>query len=400
MRERMSGFSAIALLSALSLSTFAYVTTENLPIGLLPLISRELHSTTAAVGLLVTTYGLVVVVLSIPLTLVTQRIDRRLLICGLMAVYVVGNAVSSFAESYGTLMAARIAVAVSQSLFWAVIAPATAGLFVPALRPRALSIVYAGSSVAALAGVPLGTWLGQQTSWRVTFVVLSGLGVAILATVAVLLPASPPGSSDADRGSAPDAGRYWTIVVYTALAVIGAFTSFTYISPFFTDVSGFGEGMVGPLLFVRGFAGLIGVFVVASLVARNGWLTMVGLVAAQAVALLGQWALGDNQIAVIVSICVSGFALAGVSTALATRALEVAPSSSALANAGTSTAFNAGITGGAFIGSLLLSPFGVRSTALVGALFSLLALVAVLAEPRLSSRRAAAAPALEEPAPR
>ena len=91
----------------------------------------------------------------------------------------------------------------------------------PEIRPRALSILYAGSSVGALAGVPAGTWLGQQTSWQVAFLVLSGVGLLILTTLVVLMPSAPPGERETAHGSTPDAGRYWAIVVYTALAVGG-----------------------------------------------------------------------------------------------------------------------------------------------------------------------------------
>lgn len=398
MRERLGGPSAIIALSVLSLSTFAYVTTETLPIGLLPVMAHDLGSTASAVGLLITAYGLVVVLASIPLTRLTQRINRRLLLCGLLAVFVAATAASALAQDYQTLLVSRIVTALSQALFWAVVTPATAALFRPEVRPRALSILYAGSSVAALAGVPAGTWLGQQTSWRAAFLALSAIGLANLVTIAILLPSTPPGTSDADRGSAPDAGRYWAIVTCTALAITGAFASYTYINPFFTQVSHFGEGMVGPLLFVRGLAGLIGVFVMGYLVGRNGWLAMTGVIGAQTVALAGQWALGSNQIATIMSICVSGFALAALSAGLGARVLEVAPSSSDLAAAGTSTAFNIGITLGAFVGSLLLPVFGVRVTALAGMLFTLAALAVVLAEPRLASRRPAQSSQAPEPA--
>src|SRR6187402_1760857 len=71
---------AVGALIALALSTFAYVTTETLPIGLLLPIAEELGSTASAVGLLVTGYGLVVVLTSIPLTHLTRRVSRRLLI--------------------------------------------------------------------------------------------------------------------------------------------------------------------------------------------------------------------------------------------------------------------------------------------------------------------------------
>jgi len=54
------------VLVALAVSTFFYVTVETLPIGLLPQIADGVHVPDSAVGLLVTAYGLVVVVATIP----------------------------------------------------------------------------------------------------------------------------------------------------------------------------------------------------------------------------------------------------------------------------------------------------------------------------------------------
>jgi DHA1 family inner membrane transport protein len=387
MRDRFGSASAVITLIALSLSTFMYVTTETLPIGLLSLIADDLDSTTSAVGLLVTVYALVVVLASIPLTKVTQRLPRRLVLCVLLVVFVVATAASALSQGYWILMIARMVTASSQALFWAVVTPAAAALFMPEVRARAICILFAGSSIAALAGVPAGTWLGQQTSWRIAFFALSILGLLLLLTIALLMPNTPAGHSDTDHGWAPDAGRYWTLVVYTALSVTGAFTALTYIAPFLTDESGFGDAAISPLLFVRGLAGLIGVVVVAHLVNRNGWLTMSGLIAVQALALAAQWLFSSSQAGTVISISTSGFTLAALSAALGARVLEVAPNRSDMAAAGTSTAFNVGITAGAFLGGILLPAAGVRSTALAGAALTVGALVVVLIEPSLSSRR-------------
>ena len=138
---------------------------------------------------------------------------------------------------------------------------------------------------------------------------------------------------------------------------------------------------------MRGVAGLAGVFVVGLLVDRYGWQIMVALMAIQTVALAGQYAMGGSQVAAVITISVSGFTLAALSAALGARVLAVAPGGSDMAGAGTSTAFNVGITAGAFFGSVLLPGAGVRSTALAGALLTLVGFVVVLTEPAFSSQR-------------
>jgi DHA1 family inner membrane transport protein len=396
-RERFGSKSAVVTLVALTLAAFSYVTTESLPIGLLPLIAKDLRTTASAVGLLVTGYGLIVVLVSLPLTRLTRRLPRRRLLCILLGVFVVATALSAITWNYWLLMATRMVIALSQALFWAVVTPTAAGLFRAEVRGRAVSILYSSISVAVLAGIPAGTWLGQQTNWRVAFFALSGLGLLVLVTVAALMPDTPAGQGAADRGSAPDRGRYLSIVATTAMAVTGAYTAFTFISPFLTGVSGFAESSIGPVLLARGIAGLAGVVAVGYVVDRHGWPTMVGLVGLQVLALAGQYAFGTSQVAVVIAISLSGFSMAGLSAALGAQVLRYAPGASDMANAGTSTAFNAGITAGAFFGSVLLPGSGVRSTALVGALLSVVALALVLAEPGCSSRRRVAPLTAGEP---
>jgi predicted MFS family arabinose efflux permease len=398
-RELFGSKSAIVALTALTLAVFLYVTTESLPIGLLPLIAEDLGTTASAVGLLVTGYALIIVMVTLPLTRLTRQLPRRRLLCILLGVFVVATCLSAVAWNYWFIMGARMVTALSQALFWAVVTPAAAGLFRAEARGRAVSILYAGVSVAALAGIPAGTWLGQQTNWRVAFFALGGLGLLVLVTVAAGLPNTPAGHGAADRGSAPDRGRYLSIVATTALAVTGGFTAFTYISPFLTGVSAFAESSVGPLLLVRGIAGLAGVFAVACLIDRNGWLTMTGLMGLQVLALAAQYTLAASQVATVITISLSGFTLGGLPATLGSRVLRYAPGTSDMASAGTSTAFNTGITAGAFLGSVLLSGPGARSTALVGALLSLVALAVVLAEPAFSSRRNVAPATADEPLP-
>ena len=378
-------------LAALALTTFIYVTTETLPIGLLPQIADGLGTSKSTVGLLVTAYGLVVVVATLPLTRLTQRWPRRRLLGVLLLVFVAGTAISAVAPSYPVLLGARISIALSQAVFWAVVTPAAASLFPPATRGRAVSVLYAGSSAAPLLGVPLGTWLGQQAGWRVSFLALSAIGVLVLLAVMTLMPEMPAGDSDADRGSAPDRGRFRILVLTTALTVTGAFTAYTYVSPFLTEVSGFAGTTVGPILLILGAADLAGVIAVGFLVAKHGWVTMVTLIGVQTVALAVQWAFGSGQVLAVAGMALASLSLAGTAATLGARVLELAPGGTDLAGAATSTSFNVGITAGALIGSLLVSTTGVRSVALVGSLFSLVALAVMLAEPLFASRRAAIA---------
>lgn len=385
MTGRRSTATAVAALLALAVAAFTYVTAETLPIGLLLLMTADLDVAPSAVGLLVTYYGLVVVVASLPLTHVTRRVPRRQLLASLLAVSVLATWVSAAASSYWVLLAARVVTALSQALFWSIVVPTAAGLFPPRVRGRVIAVVFAGSSLAAVLGLPVGTWLGQQAGWRTAFLGLSAFGLAAMVTIATCLPTAMPGGGHTARGTTPDARRYLTLMAMTILATTGTFAAFTYVAPFLTEVSQFPAAATGPLLLVRGVAGIVGVAVGGALVDRSPWVAMLIPVAAQATALLGLYALGATPVAAAGLVALSGLSFAALTTALASRVLQVAPGSADLAAAGASTAVNVGITAGALIGSILLPGLGVRSTALVGGLLSLAALGVALCEPLVAA---------------
>ncbi|MFF5296466.1 MFS transporter [Paractinoplanes globisporus] len=374
------------VLVALALSTFFYVTVETLPIGLLPQIADGVHVPGSSVGLLVTAYGLVVVAATIPLTRLTHHWSRRRLLTVLLLTATAATALSALAPSYPILLTGRLLAALSQALFWAVVTPAAAGLFLPAMRGRAIAILYAGSSAGPLVGVPAGTWIGQQAGWRVPFLVLSAIGLGIAVVIAVLMPEVPPGTSHADRGSEPDPTRFRTLVVATAITVTGAFTALTVITPFLTDVTGVGDSAIGPILLIRGLAGLTGAITAGFVPDRHTWRALVAATALEAAALAATFAFATTPVGAIAAIALTGTALSALVTIMGTRVLQVAPGSTDMASATTSTAFNVGITAGALIGSLLLTT-ALRSSALLAAGFATLGLLTLLLEPRLAARR-------------
>jgi DHA1 family inner membrane transport protein len=382
----------VVALAALSASTFVYVTAETLPIGLLQEMSADLRVSPSAVGLLVTVYGLVVVVGSVPLTFATRRIPRRRLLPGLLLALVAASVFGVTAAGYRMLLGTRLVIALTQALFWSVVVSTAAGLFPRRMRGRVIAVVFTGSSLAAVVGVPGGTWLGQHVGWRGAYLALAGLALAAAVVLAMSLPNPADRDSRAAIGTEPDTRSYWTLLSTNALATAGAFTVYTYVSPFLTDVSGFAVAAMGPLLLIRGLAGIVGVAAGGTLADSRPWTAAALSLTLQATALLCLYSFGASPILAAGLVAVAGLALAALNAATATLVLHVAPGSSDIAVAGASTATNMGITVGALAGGALLPTFGVRSTALAGGMLSVAALVFLLggrsATARHSTRRA------------
>ncbi|MCL8017381.1 MFS transporter [Streptomyces sp. AS02] len=370
-----------AVVAALMLAAFTFNTTENLPVGLLGLMADDLRVSFAAVGALVTGYGLTVAVVSLPLAHATRAVPRRYLLAGLLGLLAVASWVSALGGvSYGVLLAARVATALAQAVFWAVMGPVAVGLFPPERRGRIIGLLSVGGSLATVAGVPAGTWLGGHTGWRTPFALLGVLALVCLVVIGVLLPSSRPQDGHAAYGAAPGRRGFAVVLTVTALSVTGAFAGFTYVVAFLEEVSGFGEEAVSAVLFAFGGAALAGVMVAGPLLDRYPRAALTVPVAAQAAALLGLWATGHVPAVSVVLLMLLGASVAPAFMATQNRVLQVAPGRTETALAANSAAYNVGIAAGALLGGALLSVLGVRGTFLVGGLLTVSAL-AVLGLP-------------------
>ncbi|MFE9819078.1 MFS transporter [Streptomyces sp. NPDC005773] len=368
-----------AVLVALMLAAFTLNTAENLPIGLLELISESLQVSVSAVGLLVTGYGVTVAVASIPLAHVVRTVPRRHVLTGLLAALVVSSLVAALATSYGVLLFARLLTALAQALFWAVMGPVAVGLFAPGIRGRVVGALSVAGSLALVLGVPAGTWLGRQSGWQAPIASLAALGLVSLVTIAVLLPTSRPEEEAAAYGTSPDVRRFGIVLAAGTLSSAGAFAGYTYIVTFLGDVAGFSASAVSALLVAFGVACLAGVTVTGALLDRFPQATLTTAVATQAVGMLGLYAAGSDRVAAVVFLALMGSALGPVFMTTQNAMLHCAPGRTDIALAANSGSYNAGIAAGAALGGLVLPPAGARGTFLLGGLLTLGACAVLLA---------------------
>lgn len=78
----------------------------------------------ADTGLPLTGYAWMVMLMSLPLVMVFQRMERKRLMLLLMVTFIAGNALSAFAQDFVSLMVSRLIVACAHAVFWAIVTPA------------------------------------------------------------------------------------------------------------------------------------------------------------------------------------------------------------------------------------------------------------------------------------
>ncbi|WP_314253167.1 MFS transporter [Streptomyces kutzneri] len=380
---------------ALGLGTFSFVTTETLPIGLLPSIGAGVDVSVGTAGFLVTGFAAVAAITAAPLTTLCGRIDRKWLLAGLLVLYVAGNLLAVIATSYGMLLGARVLVALAHGVFWSIAAAIAVRLVPERHAVRATALVLGGISLASVLGVPLGTMIGQRSGWHTAFAAVAAIGFVVLVAVLFLLP-SLPAQGIGSLAALPRVlrnSRLRAAVGVTALVMIGHFLAFTYIAPYLEQVTGISEGMVGVLLLVFGAAGFAGNFVAGAVVGRSVHGTLVGALVLMAGSLALLWAFGDSRPAAITLLVLWGLAFAALPVGLQTWVLQLAKEESDAASSLYVAAFNGAIAVGSLVGGLLVdSAAGPRAVTGVAAVLTACALLTLLLSAR-SARTHNPAPA-------
>ncbi|WP_210479657.1 MFS transporter [Naasia sp. SYSU D00948] len=376
---------------------FVSVTGEFLPTGLLPEMARDLGVTVGQAGILMTVFAATVVLAAAPLAVLTRGISRKTLVFWVLLVNALATLLAAIAPTYEILIGARILGGLAHGLFWAVVGSYAAYLVPKHQLARAIAISNAGVSAAFVLGVPVGTALGHAVGWRPAFGVIAGAMVVLALLVLRLLPpvdhAVPVRTGEIPLPTRRDPTLPAVLVtsITVVLLMVGQNTFYTYIAPYITDAAAFGAETVGPLLFLYGGAGAVGL-VLAGIVGSRHPVAAVGVAVAISIGCtLVLAAVPGVPWLVVAALVAWGVAMGSVAPLMQTRNMHLAsPRLRDLASALMTTAFNLGIGGGALVGALLLPVGGIGLLPWAAALIMSSALAVVLATV-LSSRRKASA---------
>ncbi|MEU9003266.1 MFS transporter [Streptomyces sp. NPDC048551] len=262
-RAAEAGRKGWAALGAVSLGIFCLITSELLPVGLLTSVGDALGVSEGTAGLMVTVPGVVAGLCAPLVTVGAARLDRRHVLCVLIALLAAANFAAALAPAFPVVLAARLLVGVSVGGFWAVAGGLAARLVPRRHVGRATALIFGGVPTASVLGVPAGTLLGELGGWRSAFAAVGALGAVTLAAVVLLLPPLPPARRVTAR-ELPDVLRrnrgVRTGIAVTFLVVSGQFAAYTFVRPVLRDVSGIDASYVSTLLLGYGLAGVAGNF--------------------------------------------------------------------------------------------------------------------------------------------
>lgn len=372
-------------LFALAIGAFGIGLTEFVIAGILPQIAAEFNVSIPSAGSMATSYALGVFIGAPLMTVLGSRIPRKAMLIALAVIFTVGNVLTALAPNLAVAVTGRIITSFNHGAFFGIGSIIAASLVAPGRQASAIAFMFSGLTLANLVGVPVGTWLAQAFSWRIVFWGIAGIGLATIASVALLVPHIEKGNAIALRTElrAFVDPQVLLVMGITVFGPAAFFTSITYIAPMMIEVSGFSASGVAWLMVLFGLGLAVGNWMGGRFADRSLFGTLFVTLAAQAVVLLVFWLGVDNQLVAVA--CVFLMAAFGFATVSPIQKLVMdrashagAPTMAASVNIGM---FNLGNALGAWAGGATIAAgFGLASPNWAGALLSLIALgLAVLA---------------------
>ncbi len=365
-------------LVGLTLSAFIFNTSEFIPIALLTDIGRDFGLTEAKAGMLISVYAWVVMALSMPLMLMTSRMEMRKLLLGVVAVFTSFQVMSYLSTSFGMLMVSRIGVACAHSIFWSIVSIIAVKIVPDSHRALALSMIVTGTSVAMILGLPLGRVVGLSLGWRLTFLSIGAVSLFVFLYLFALLPKVPSGGGMTARDLPAMLKNKVLIGIFitTAAFATGYYTAYSYIEPFLQQVGRMSESAITMTLMIFGGAGIIGSMLFSKYYPKIRFrfinISMIGLIAGVLLLLPVSF-----SVPVTIAVCALwGMSATAFNVAMQSEIITDTPQSqTSVAMSIFSGIFNFGIGTGALIGGMVCTHVSISFIGFAGGLTVTLALL-------------------------
>ncbi|RZM18603.1 MAG: MFS transporter [Pedobacter sp.] len=349
--------------------------TEFVMMGLLPDIAKDLQISIPQAGHLISAYALGVVIGAPLLVLIAGSYPPKKILMVLMIMFTGFNALSAFAPDYTTMFIARLLAGLPHGAFFGVGSVVASKLADKGKEAQSVSLMFAGLTVANILGVPLGTYIGHNFSWRYTFVIIVIVGLVTLLSLKTWMPALPA-TKDRDLSKELNFFRLpesWLIILMIAIGTGGLFSWYSYIAPLLTEVAGFQPSSITYILVIAGAGMMVGNYIGGKLADKfSPAKATISLLVAMSVSLVIVHYVSSNQFMALLMTFITGAIAFAAASPIQMLMINTAKGSEMLAASVSQASFNIGNALGAFLGGLpLLAGYDYTSPVAVGAAMAL-----------------------------
>ncbi len=244
----------------LAMGTFGLGLTEFVMMGILPDTAKTFSISIPAAGHFISLYALGVVFGSILLVIFGRTKPLKNILIVLVSVFTVANLLAAFSPNYLSLCVLRFIAGLPHGAFFGVGAIVAEKLADNDKGNQAVATMVCGMTIANFVGIPFGTLISHNFSWRLTFLLIGLFGFLILYYVLKLIPKIKPLHDTGFRGQfkffkslAP-----WLLILAVIMGNGGIFCWYSYISPLLVNLSGILPKYVSFIMILAGAGMYIG----------------------------------------------------------------------------------------------------------------------------------------------
>jgi len=221
--------------ASIAVGTFAYTSTELIPVGVLPDIAQSFGISSGNTGLMITMPGILAAVGAPVLLLAASKLNRKTTVIMLSLLLLISSLISASAQHYSWILTARALFGLGLGGYWALAIASTTTLVTNEKAPKAAAMIFAGGSVGMVLGLPMGTFLSGLIGWRGVFLSMAAVAMFAAACQYTFLPSQPKQqrlrlTDLAHEVKAKDVRRSLFLV---ALVFTGYMAAYSYVAPVF-----------------------------------------------------------------------------------------------------------------------------------------------------------------------
>lgn len=345
-------------LAPLALGGFGIGMTEFVMMGILPDIATDLAISIPQAGYLIAAYAMGVVVGAPTLVALMARQAPKTVLVWFMMLFTLTNALSALAPNFYVLLVGRFLAGLPHGAFFGVGAVVASRLADKGKVAAAVASMLTGLTLANVIGVPFGTWLGHNVSWRLVFVVVAAIGIA---TVVLLKRWVPNIDASPSHGFRHDLKIFkrpglWLAMLITSIGTGGFFASFSYIAPLLTEMAHFQPGTIPLVMTLVGVGMTVGVHLGGKLADKVAPIkSVVILLAIMTMLLILNGLLAHSKPAILLLAFATGANALALGPSIQMLLMDHSRDAEMLGSSLGQSGFNIGNALGAFLGGIPLS---------------------------------------------
>ncbi len=247
-----------------------------MPMG--PQLMRHFGIGPQAFSFLVSAYSLSAGASGFMAAFFVDRFPRKHVLLAAYSGFLIGTVACGLAPTYEWLAVARFVAGLFGGVLGAQVLSIVGDTFPYERRAQAMSIVMTAFSVASVVGVPFGLWLATEISWHAPFLVVAGLGLAVLFLLWRYVPRLDGHLVEGEKRQHPFAvltnilqtPNQLRALLLTTVIMLGHFSIIPFIAPYLVANAGFGENHLYLIYLVGGLLTIFTAPLVGKLADQRG----------------------------------------------------------------------------------------------------------------------------------